>query len=136
LDQQFTTSLLLLFAGLLLIALAIFLVWRKAKFFRRSKTAIADVVSFDRRSVLEGNLWRATVEFTDDQGEQHKLDYTGSDPYPPFAKAKNLKVYYDPQSPTKAYAYSFWKVWVAELSISCMGLLLAAVGAGDLYAMM
>lgn len=125
--------LLILLLGLALAALAAFLIWRKASFFRRSQLALAQNVSFNKRSALEGNMWQTIVEFTDNQDKQHQLDYTSSSPYPLFAKMDEVKVYYDPDNPKKAYAYTFWKVWSVELALSSVALLLMLIGAGNLY---
>ncbi|MGB1258108.1 MAG: DUF3592 domain-containing protein [Thiolinea sp.] len=120
-----------LLAGLAVAVVAGISAWRKARFFQRSQVAQAEVVSFDKRSALEGNVWRAVVEFTDAREAIHQLEYIGSGPYPPFAKVKKLKVYYDPQNPGKAYAYSFWKVWSMELSLGFIALLMILIGVGN-----
>ncbi len=133
LTQHPNFPLWILLGGLLLTVLAVLLIGRKINFFKRSQIALDPVVSFDRRSALEGNLWQSTVEFVDDQNAKHRLEYTGSGPYPPFAKTKKLKVYYDPQNPKRAYAYTFWRVWSMELAISGMALLMVLVGVGNLY---
>lgn len=121
-----------LLAGLAFATLAVFLCWRKVSFFRRSQVALAQNVSFQKRSAMEGNVWQSTVEFTDAQANKHQLEYTGSGPYPPFAKMDEVKVYYDPRKPEKARAYTFWKVWSAELALSGVALLLILVGVGNL----
>lgn len=119
--------------GLALVVLAALLVWRKTQFFRHSQLALAHNVSFNKRSALEGNLWQTTVEFTDAQDKPHKLEYTSSAPYPLFAKMDKVRVYYDPDNPEKAYAYTFWKVWSVELALSSVALLLLLIGVGNFY---
>ncbi len=122
----------LLLAGVLLAALALGLLIWKIIFFRRSRVTLAQGVAFEKRSALEGNVWHSTVTFSDHQAQQHQLEYIGSGPYPPFAKMAKLRVYYDPENPKKARAYSFWKVWTTELALVSMALLLIVLGAGNL----
>ena len=123
----------ILLFGLFLAAVAVFLIWRKIRFFRHSAVAPAQVTSFDKRSAMEGNVWRSVVEFNDAQGTTRQLEYIGSGAYPPFARAKGLKVHFDPQNPEKAYAYDFWKVWSAALAVSGAALFVILLGLGQLY---
>ena len=123
----------ILLIGLAFAGLAIFLLWRKANFFKHSQMVIASEVAFNKRSALEGNLWQTIVKYIDTNNKEHKLDYTSSGAYPLFAKMNKVKVYYDPGNPKKAYAYTFWKVWSRELALSSFALLLILIGAGNLY---
>jgi len=117
--------------GLGLLVGAFFAVTHTLSFRSISKTAEGVVVDLvESRGDKGSTLYKPVVEWADPAGRKRRFTGSVASSPPSYSRGEKVALRYDPSNPESARVDSFMENWFVGLSLSLMGMVFTAIGAG------
>lgn len=114
--------------GLLLIAIAVFILMRTRSFISSSQEVKGTVVRNVYRSSSEGGGYAPVYSFTTIDGRPVEVeDKLQSNP-PQFREGAAVDILYDPQNPSRARVKKWMNLYFAPALLSGMGVIFGGIG--------
>lgn len=122
--------------GLLLLALAVFVVWNTTAWLKRTVEAPGTVVEMLRTRDKEntGWLYEPVVRFETAEGKTIKFEANFRSSPPAYRVGDTVTVVYLPDAPERAQIRGFLSLWMGPLIMAFIGAVFFGVGASMLAA--
>lgn len=107
--------------GLLLMAGALHLFWRRLVVIRKGAVSIGIIESYQIRESDNSLYYSPVVTFSDKEQRSHRFTSVAGYGYKKLPEGASVSVRYHPDKPDMAYVNSFLHLWAAPFAMLLMG---------------